>query len=177
MYSEFNSYDLSPTLSSLSRSQSNQSRQSTSASLTPTYSSFCPHKRIERIDKNFVRCNDCSKSFVDQLSVPSIKKMNDFVREDNSFQKNFNRNFNNEIEETESYGPPPIEYYADKNWINRIVVKWERIYGTNPSKYPVTLNGTNSSMTSEQIKHLIHNTNSIKISKEQYYNIIGSFFA
>lgn len=173
MYSAFNSYDISPSLKSLSRSQSNQSRQSVSSNLTPTYSTFCPHKRVVRVDNNFMRCNDCGRSFVDQLNAPKIKTMEDFVREDSSFQRNFNRNFNNEIEQTESYGPVPIEYYVDKNFINRIIVKWERIYGSNPAKYTLTLNGNQSSMTDAQIRELIQNTRAIKISKEQYDQIIG----
>jgi len=171
MYSSFNSYDLSPSLSSLSRSQSNQSRQSVSSTLTPTYSTFCEHRRIGRVDQNFVRCNDCGRSFVDQMSVPSIKKMDDFVKEDQSFQRNFNRNFSNEIEEVESYGPPPVEYYVDKNWINRIVIKWERIYGSDPAKYHVSLNGDNTSMTNDQIKQLIQSVRATRISKEQFDQI------
>lgn len=139
--------------------------------------SSCDHERSKRLDKNFVRCIQCGQSFISQETPHQNKRMGNFVNDNNSFQRNFNRNFNNIIPEIESYAPAPTEYYIDMKWIYYVIIDRTPIYESNPTKYKIEYGNINSSdkntntLTDTQINELLHKIKAIKIPKEQYDSI------
>jgi len=130
------------------------------------HSELCYHKRTERIDDQFVKCYDCGHSFVKLKKEIVNKSCLDFTNENLSFDRNYYRNFTNIIEEPIEYGPPPIEYYADKNLQNKIIVNRKIVFSADPPKYQVMVNSEPCIMTDDQIKRLLKDTKAIKMKMD-----------
>lgn len=130
------------------------------------YSTICLHQRLQRIDKNFIRCLACGQSFVNQINIPKNKTGTDFSRENKIFDRNFERNFNNVIEEKDLM-PVLIEYYADKRFLNIIVIDKTNLFSNNPPKYRVFINGNYDVLTENQIKCLLNDTKATRVDKKQ----------
>lgn len=123
------------------------------------YSKICNHSRIKRIDDNFVRCYDCGLSIVNQRILKSNKSREDFVDENKSFLKNFDRNFSNVIEENdhETDNTPIYEYYKDKDGYNKLLLNKVPMFNSYPHKYEVYINDSKYYLTQDHIKKIITN--------------------
>ena len=123
-----------------------------------SFAKICDHRRIKRIDDNYVRCYDCGQSFVNQANTISNKTQHDFVKENNYFLKNFDRNFTNVIEQKdhENKEQPINEYYRDSSGHNRIQINRVPVFNSYPHKYEVYINGSKYYLTSEHIKTILN---------------------
>ena len=136
-----------------------------SVSLT---SQMCDHAKTTRLDKNFIRCTKCGQSIISKTETYANKGMKDFVSENKSFQRNFDRNFSNVITEVENYATPPVEYYVDANRLNYAIVDRTVLYASNPPKYKIMVNGDTATMTNDRISEFLQQIRAIRIPKEQF---------
>ena len=128
------------------------------------YSSICNHPRLKRIDKDFVRCLNCGESMISQKTYSTNKTSADFVKENKSFARNFNRNFTNEIEQIdEECDIPHIEYYADAHRVNKIIIDKRVVFNSDPPKYKVSVNGGDYYMTKGDFDNLISTVRAIRL--------------
>lgn len=129
-----------------------------------SYSRLCDHSRLQRIDKNFVRCLDCGQSMISQSRVPTNKTTKDFVKENKGFSKNFNRNFSNELEETDEQTSRPLyEYYTDRMEVNRIIVNRQDKFKSDPPKYETLVNGDTFYLTNQQIQKILNDVRAFRV--------------
>ncbi len=137
------------------------------------FSTLCDHKRLTRINSNFVRCLDCGESMISQKSIVGNKNRKDFEKENKSFTRNFDRNFSNTIGENDTLNNQPIfDYYVDRNLVNTIIVNWNIQFDSDPPKYEVFINDDKTYMTYPEIKKIISDTNCVKVDKEHIKSII-----
>lgn len=127
------------------------------------YSKICYHTRSERIDDQFIKCFDCGQSFVKPKTEIKNKRCIDFSSENSQFDKNYERNFTNNVEAPTEYGPAPIEYYIDKTGQNKIIVDRKNQFDSNPQKYRVIINNQDCILTNDKIQTLIKNTKARRI--------------
>jgi len=138
------------------------------------YSGICSHTRLTRLNNNFVRCLDCGQSIINQEKISGNKTRKDFTNENKTFERNFERNFTNTIDETDYQQPAPYEYYTDNNWANIVIINRSVQFFSKPPKYEVKINGKASYLTDEQISKLLADIKAVKVDKEQLefrYNI------
>lgn len=129
------------------------------------YSKICDHARLIRIDSNFVRCQVCGQSMISQQYILLNKNSKDFVNENKSFIRNFDRNFTNELEETNDKLSNPIyEYYTDHLGVNKIIVNRKVQFCSNPPKYEVIVNDSKSYLTNNEIQKILLDINAVKIN-------------
>lgn len=132
---------------------------------------FCDHPRKKRVDKNFVRCLACGDSFVDLLTDPKNKKSDEFIRENSSFGKNFERNFNNVISVDDPYSSKPLyEYYMDRNGTNHVIVNKQRLFNSDPPVYQIYVNNVGSKLNTVEISKILRNLKTLRVSKEMFIN-------
>lgn len=122
------------------------------------YSRICYHSRSERINDQFIKCFDCGQSFVKPKNEIKNKRCSDFSVEDTQFNRNYERNFTNNIEAPIEYGPAPIEYYTDKNNQNKIIIDRKNNFESDPQKYRVIINNKECILTEDKIQTLIRDT-------------------
>jgi|GEM_PF-6333355 len=92
-----------------------------------TFSTICDHQKIKRIDEDFVKCVDCGMSLVDPLIEDKVMKMQDYVKENRSFDRHFNRNFDNNF-------PSEAEWdsrVGKQNTLNPNPLTSKGIFGSN----------------------------------------------
>ena len=130
------------------------------------YSRICNHPRLSRIDPNFVRCLACGVTLVSQQNALINKKQKDFSNENKSFMRNFDRNFSNNIEQTDDQ-PHLLEYYIDKHKTNVVIVDRTRSFFSDPPKYKTTINGQTSFLFAEQINKLLNDIKAIRVDRRQ----------
>jgi hypothetical protein len=123
--------------------------------------SICQHSKTSRINDNFIKCLDCGQSVVSNNKSYTNKGMQNFVSENKSFQRNFDRNFRNDIIEGEEKGP--IEMFADAQFVNVIIVDRTPLYGTTPPKYKIIFNGESLYLTNDHIANLLQRTKSRRV--------------
>lgn len=130
------------------------------------YSKICDHDRLQRIDKNFVRCLNCGQSMISQKTMVANKTSRDFIRENKSFAKNFDRNFSNILEEVDEQSSRPLyEYYTDRMQVNHIIVNRQIKFNSNPPKYEVSVNDDKFYLTNEQIQQMLHDTAAFRVDE------------
>ncbi len=134
---------------------------------------ICNHTRLQRINDNFVRCLSCGQSLISQKKFDTNKSRLDFTKENKYFDRNFERNFNNIIEEKDIEGPAPYEYYVDKDWVNIIIINKNVLFDSMPAKYKIFLNGKISIMDNNQIISLLSDTKAIRVDKKLITTKIG----
>ncbi len=134
-----------------------------------TFSLVCGHPRTERIDNDFVRCLYCKQSFVQQRKKPVNRTQHDFIKEDSSFMKNFDRNFSNIVENTTV---PKLEYYTDRMAMNTIMINRVNKYRSQPIKFDVVVNGERALLTDKQISKLLTDIYAVRIDKDQYQQLV-----
>lgn len=123
--------------------------------------SICEHNRTERINKNFIRCKKCGES-IPSVILKRNKNPNDYI--ENSSFMNFDRNFNNVIEEVDEYTNRPIyEYYADSLGINKIIINKAVQFSSNPPRYEVIVNDNKYYLLKNEINKLLNDTKVKKI--------------
>lgn len=132
------------------------------------FSGLCEHSSTKRVNENFIRCNRCGISLINQSSVAPVKSSQDFVKNNKSFERNFDRNFSNVIEEVDLAGPSRIEYYVNPNDYSYVVIDWTPVFNANPLKYMVNFNGQTTTMTEKKIKEILSKIRATKIDKEQF---------
>lgn len=133
------------------------------------YSIICYHNRIERINKDFIRCLDCGQSIVNQENILHNKSKSDFIKENKSFENNFDRNFSNVIEEMDIVKEPlPLEFYTDKYLKNFIIIDRTIRFRAYPPKYNVNINGQEQFLTENKIKEILNTIQAIKIDEKQF---------
>ena len=138
------------------------------------YSKICNHSRLGRIDNNFVRCLDCGQSMISQKQMISNKTSKDFTNENKYFTKNFDRNFTNVFEEVDEQSSRPLyEYYTDRTQSNHIIVNKQVQFLSNPPKYEVSVNGTTSYLTNEQILKMLGDIGAIRVDHRSLWNLPG----
>lgn len=136
------------------------------------YSIICDHKRLNRINKNFVRCLDCGQSMISQQKMLSNKTRQDFTNENKSFVRNFDRNFSNILEETDEQSTKPLyEYYTDRMNTNHIIINKQVQFQSNPPKFEVTVNGSTTYLTNMDIKKMLFDINAIRIDEDQFNSL------
>ena len=141
------------------------------------YSKICNHKRLERINNNFVRCMNCGQSMISQEILLTNKTRNDFTNENKSFVRNFDRNFTNILEEVDEQSMAPLyEYYTDRNWVNLIVINKIVQFYSNPAKYETIINGTKSYLNENEIKKLLFDVKAIKVTENDLNIKYGANF-
>lgn len=137
--------------------------------MNQNYSAICCHNRLKRINKDFVRCLDCGQSMISQRQISGNKTEKDFVKENNSFIRNFDRNFNNELEETDEFSDKPLyEYYIDRYGVNKVIVNKKVQFYSNPPKLEVQINGSKTYLPQTDIEKLLMKINAIRINKCQF---------
>lgn len=133
------------------------------------YSVICYHNRIERINKDFVRCLECGQSLVSQENVLHNKSRLDFTKENKNFENNFDRNFSNIIEEVDIIKEPlPLEFYTDKHLKNSIIIDRTIRFRSYPPKYNVNINGQEQILTENKIKEILNSIQAVKIDEQQF---------
>lgn len=143
--------------------------------MNTNYSIICQHNRLQRIDKDFVRCLECGQSMISQSEIKCNKSRRDFTKENKNFLNNFDRNFSNVLEETDEMTNVPLfEYYADKSLMNKIIINRQVKFNSQPSKYQVQVNDTMSYLTEVDIRKLLSDINAIRIdptlAKDKFKN-------
>lgn len=134
--------------------------------MNSSYSLICSHPRIERVDKNFVRCLQCGESMISQKNISGNKRQSDFSKENDTYTKNFDRNFTNVIEEVSNPSgrkseytiPPAYEYYSDRMGINKIRIDKNPAFYSHPVKHEVIVNGKQFYLEGSEIKKLLLDT-------------------
>lgn len=130
----------------------------------PNYSQICNHDRLDRIDDNFVRCLKCGQSLISQKQLINNKSRRDFTKENPNFNKNFDRNFTNMLEEVES-SKPIYDYYTDKIKANQIIINRQVQFSSNPAKYETNINGVKHYLTKNEINKLLSDINAVHIKQ------------
>lgn len=133
-----------------------------------SYSRICNHRRTTRINENFIRCLECGQSLIYQVRTPSNKSRQEFTKENPSAGRNFDRNFNNFIEEADSVRGPIYEYYVDRNCVNMIMIDRQVLYRSNPPKYRIIMNGEEAILTDDQIKKILNDVRAVRIDEDQF---------
>lgn len=134
--------------------------------MNPNYSLICTHPRLERLNNNFVRCTQCGLSMVNQQHIPTNKRPSEFISENKSFTKNFNRNFGNVLEEmANNKNLPMLEYYTDKLCANNIVIDRRNLFSSDPPKYAVTVNSAKTYLTDNEIRKLFSDVGAIRVDE------------
>jgi len=134
------------------------------------FSKICYHDKTRRINNEFVKCIDCGQKIINIQKHITNKTRNDFTQENKSFHKNFNKNFSNEIDfDDENSKYVRVEYYADRNRVNNIIVNRLNKYFSDPPKYDVDLNDNKILLNDMQIDKLLRDTNAIRIDERQFY--------
>lgn len=133
------------------------------------FSKICYHDRTTRMNNEFVKCVDCGQKIVNIQNHITNKRCNDFTMEKGSL-KNFDNNFSNTIDFDDNEKKYlRVEYYADRNRVNNIVVNRLNKYFSDPPKYDVNINGTKRLLTDMQIDQLLRDTNTMRIDEHQFY--------
>lgn len=132
------------------------------------YSTICDHSRVQRINSDFIRCLKCGQSMIDQVKISSSKTQQDFVNENKSFDRNFERNFTNVVEEIDEQKAPPLEFYIDQYGTNYAIIDKTIQYDTYPPKYKINLNGKIAVMNSEKINKVLSDIRAIRIDEAQF---------
>lgn len=133
------------------------------------FGSICVHDRLERIDKNFVRCLRCGESLVSQAQVLPNKTMNEFLAETKAPLKNFDRNFSNNIEQNlNTNNTPLLEYYMDRMKMNRVVVDRRPKFSYDQPKYVVVVNGNSDYLTDDQIYKMLSTTKCFRVDEATF---------
>ncbi|MEM0354215.1 MAG: hypothetical protein QXW79_01400 [Thermoplasmata archaeon] len=128
-----------------------------------SYSKICDHLRLVRLNENFVKCLGCGQSIVNQIKIAGNKNRKDFERENWKFIKNFNRNFNNNIEEVEqSTHQPHYEYYIDHRGLN--LIRIDRSLRFYPL-YEIIVNGKRNYLNGTQIEKMLADINATRIDE------------
>lgn len=136
--------------------------------MSSLHSTICDHRRLKRINQNFVRCLDCGQSMVSQHRQPLNKTSLDFTKENKSFDRNFNRNFSNVLEETDDeFTKPLYEYYTDRMWANTIIVNRRVPFQSDPVKFEVTINGSKTYLPNAQIQKILADINAVRVDEGQ----------
>lgn len=138
-----------------------------------SYSKICDHTRLSRLDNHFVRCLDCGQSMISHRKMLMNKTRKDFTKENKTFEKNFDRNFTNIIEEIDHHEPIPYDYYTDKNWVNNIIIDRTVQYLSYPPQYKITINGKQTLMDNQQINKLLDDIHAIRIDEQQFMMRFG----
>lgn len=139
---------------------------------------ICNHERFRRTDKNFISCIDCSTSWIKPLKELQNKKQSDFVREDQTFNKHFTRNFNNKFESetdwNEKYMSTIEEQNKERSKIQPVVFRSENgtveiVIDKNiqlesvPIKYKTVINGEMSFQTEADLRQYLHKLKAFRI--------------
>ena len=136
------------------------------------FSMICNHEHLYRMDENFVRCRDCGQSMISQVNISINKNRSDFTKENNSFMKNFDRNFSNIIEEKEDCLKDSIyEYYVDRTLSNFIIIDRKIKFKSDPVKFEVKVNGENNYLTQSLINDLLSSINAVRVDKDHFNNL------
>ena len=134
-----------------------------------SYAKICTHQRLTRLNDNFVRCLNCGQSLVSQKYTPTNKTRKDFTNENKSFSRNFDRNFTNVLEETDSESNRPrYEYYIDRNWTNGIMINRAVQFQSNPPKFEVVINGQTDYLDNEKIMKILSDLNAVRVDENQF---------
>jgi hypothetical protein len=120
-------------------------------------SSFCDHRNFVRINKNFINCKNCGRSFVSQIDEIGNKTSKDFVRENREFDKKFDRNFTNLVDDTVRHEMSQSYVYADEN--NNVI----KIYSTGDKEYRVCANNNTYFLTKDRVRKLLLKCNARRI--------------
>ena len=129
------------------------------------FSIICEHPRLTRIDDNFVRCLKCGESMISQKNMSNNKSNRDFLKENKSAFKNFDRNFSNVLEAAGEKSQPIYEYYTDRSQANSIVINRQVQFCSDPAKYEVFVNGAKNYFTNDQIQRILQDTSAIRIDQ------------
>jgi hypothetical protein len=140
------------------------------------FAKLCYHERTKRIDNNFVKCIACGQKIVSIETPITNKTRQDFTNENKTFNQKFSRNFSNEIEDDDESGDLRVEYYADRNRVNNIIINRLVKYYSDPPKYHVTINGEKVLLTDMQIDRLLCDTNVMRMDELQFYGKSNSLF-
>lgn len=127
-------------------------------------STICYHTQKYRIDDNFVKCKTCGLTIIEQTPTRN-KTMRDFIKEDASFIKNFNRYFTNVVDYEQ---PEQIDYYADRVNNVPIVINWAPHWQSGVRKYNVIVDRENVFLTEDQFRELITRLNAVKMDEQQF---------
>lgn len=136
--------------------------------MNSSYALLCTHPRIERIDKNFVRCLQCGESMISQKNIAHNKSQRDFSKENDSFTKNFDRNFSNIIDEVSKPNEknieleqpirPSYQFYSDRMGLNKIRINKNPAFYSHPVKHEVIINGEKYFLEGPEINKLLTDT-------------------
>jgi hypothetical protein len=130
------------------------------------FSKICNHNRLKRINDNFVRCLACGESMISQKTMSTNKTRQEFTSENNSFEKNFDRNFNNIIEEQDDLSQMErYEYYTDRIMANKIIVNRAPWPHSHDPIFEVTVNNTKSYLKEDEIKKMLADINAIRVDE------------
>lgn len=138
------------------------------------YSGICYHDRLKRINKNFVRCLKCGETIINHETIIKNKSSRDFVNENNSFIRNFDRNFSNIIEQVDEENDKPYyEYYIDRNRVNKIIVNRKVQFNSNPATYETIINGKKYYIDDNKIQNILNQINALKVDADMFKKLIS----
>ncbi len=133
------------------------------------FSKICYHEKNKRIDNNFVKCLICGQKIVKILDPITNKTRQDFTNENKNINKKFDRHFSNEIPDDEDSSMLRVEYYADRNRVNNIIVNRSIKYFSDPPKYHVSINGEKVLLNDLQIDKMLLDTNVMRMDEQQFF--------
>lgn len=134
------------------------------------------HRDVSRIDENFVKCYECGETILQAQNRMTNKTSRDFVQEDKSFR--YRKNNSSRYDKHTDYTPKVSsyckkKYYADRNWINVIMIDYNSTLNTRPVKFRVKLNGQYDSLTLDEILNVIQKLRLIEIDEQGYNEHFG----
>lgn len=136
------------------------------------YSFICNHDKIKRINSKFIKCLECGETMPNQSKQIQNKTGQDFVRENPSFVRNFDRNFNNQLPDDFSSKPKKnYDFYVDPTGANRIKINRINNLYSDPPKYEVIVNDQSVYLTNSQIAKMLSDIKAIRVDKYLFKKI------
>ena len=124
-----------------------------------SYGGLCSHSSVRRINNNFIMCNQCGETIVNQLKAPVNKNIKDFTRENRSFMKK-----QDNVPQTRKM----LEYYTDHHGLNHIVIDRSSTTRYSPHKYRVNINGVESWLSNDDIRELLAQSSAMRVDKTAF---------
>lgn len=129
-----------------------------------SFMTICDHPNIRRINKNFVKCEACGDTFVNQKVSSTNKTSQNFINENQNFLKNFDKHFNNKIDDGTS-NKQGKQYYTDHTRHQLLFIDFDKYLPSNPPKYLTYLNNERTYLSKSDISKVINDMGAIRIDK------------
>jgi hypothetical protein len=125
-----------------------------------TYNQLCDHKRLKRIDRDYVLCLGCGESFVNQKKPPRNVTASEIVSQNQGSLQHYDKYFTDKIEVKEPVRKKAsYYYYSDPTGVNNIKVSTKPNFTGVESFYDIWINGVKETMSVSDINKLLSRIN------------------